>query len=167
MSGKKVDSVTGEALPAEVVQAAIAPAAREGDVISAYLKTEVEPSPIASEAIHRGIIEEILSKTTLDEILGDDEPEELGNFVGRVITITGYTQQDSEFPTGPPVYFNIKLIDKETGEHRTSNTSEQNVMAQLLAIERNNLFPFECRPEYSKRPNKYNRSMIRLKKADN
>lgn len=166
MSGKKVDSVTGEPIAAEVVKAALQPAAREGDVISTYLKTEVESSAIASEAVHRGIIEEILSKNTLDEILGDDEPEELSNFVGRVITITGYTQQDSEFPTGPPVYFNLKIIDEETGERRTSNTSEQNVMAQLLAVERNDLFPFKCRPQYSKRPNKYNRSMIRLRKAE-
>lgn len=166
MSGKKVDPVTGDTVLPAVVEAAVLPAVREGDVISRYLTTEVDSTAIASEAVHRGIIEEILSKNTLDEILGDDEPEELGNFVGRVITITGYTQQDSEFPTGPPVYFNIKLIDEETGERKTSNTSEQNVMAQLLAVERNDLFPFKCRPQYSSRPNKYNRSMIRLRKAE-
>lgn len=166
MSGKKVDSVTGEVVVQEAVAAVLETPARKGDVISQYLKTETESTEIPSGDVHRGIIEEIMAKTTLDDILADDEPEPLSNFVGRVITITGYKANDSEFAEGPPVYFNLSIIDEETGEKRTSNTSEQNVMAQILAVERNDLFPFKCRPRYSGRPNKYNRSMIKLGKAE-
>lgn len=166
MAGKKVDPVTGEVDIAEVVTAAVAIPARKGDVISRYLRTETESVDIPTGDVHASIIDEIMAKTTLDDILADDEPEPLSNFVGRVITITGYKANDSEFEEGPPVYFNLSIIDEETGEKRTSNTSEQNVMAQILAIENAALFPFKCRPKYNGRPNKYNRSMIKLGKAD-
>lgn len=166
MTGKKVDPVTGEMVVKDAVTAALAVPERKGDAISAYLTTETDKTDVASGDVHKAIVEEIMSKTTLDDILATDEPEPLSSYVGRVIKILEFKANDSEFQEGPPVYFVIKVIDEETGEKRTISTSEQNVMAQLLACERNNLFPFRCRPRNSSRMNKFNRYMIRLGRVE-
>lgn len=166
MAGKKVDPVTGEMVIQEAVAATVAVPTRRGDAISAYLRTETDQTEVASGDVHKAIVDEIMAKTTLDDILATDEPEPLSDFIGRVITIESFKANDSEFQEGPPVYFVIKVIDEETKERRTISTSEQNVMAQLLACETNGLLPFKCRPRQSNRMNKYNRYMIRLGKAE-
>lgn len=166
MAGKKIDSVTGEVVVAEVVETATTVQPRPGDAISAYLRTETERVDVATGDVHKAIVDEIMAKTTLDDILATDDPEPLSSYVGRVITVESFKVNDSDFEEGAPIYMVIKAIDEETGERRTISTGEQNVMAQLLACERNNLLPFKCRPRNSNRMNKFNRYMIRLGKAE-
>lgn len=166
MSSKpKVDSVTGEALPA-VVEAALAPARREGDVISRYLRAEQEDTSVSSTDTHAAIIDEIMESQSLDELLENSEPEDLTSFVGRVITIREYSVNDSEFQNGAPIYLALKVTDEETGERRVITTGEQNVMAQVIRAKDAGWLPFKCRPFQSNKPNKYGRYIIRLGKAD-
>lgn len=166
MSGKKVDSVTGEVVVAEVVEAVVTPAARKSDVISRYLSEERERTDVASTDTHKAIIEEIMASQTLDDLLGNAEAESLENFVDRVVTVREFSINDSEFPDGAPIYLAIHLTDEETGEKRVATTGEQNVIAQLMAAQDRGWLPLRCRPQRASRPNKFGRYMIRLGKAE-
>lgn len=166
MSSKKVDSVTGEAVVAEVVSTALAPAKRDGDVISRYLRAEVENTDVASTDTHAAIVEEIFNSQTLDELLENSEPQNLTEFVGRVITIRDFKVQDSEFEGGAPIYMALKVTDEETGERAVITTGEQNVIAQMLTAKDRGWLPFKCRPFQSRKPNKFGRYLIRLGKAE-
>lgn len=166
MSSKKVDSVTGEVVVADVVAAAVEPTARQGDVISRYLREEVENTDVASVDTHAAIVEEIFNSQSLDELLDNTEPESLKEYVGRVITIRDYKIQDSEFEGGAPIYMALKVTDEETGERRIVTTGEQNVIAQLITAKDRGWLPLKCRPFESRKPNKHGRYLIRLGKAD-
>lgn len=166
MAGKKVDPVTGEVELPAVVEAAVLPAVREGDVLSRYLTVEQENTDVASTDTHKAIVDEIFSSTTLDELLENTEPEDLKNFIGRVITIREYSVNDSEFEKGAPIYFALKVTDEETGERRVITTGEQNVMAQVMTAQQRGWLPLRCRPYQANKPNKHGRYLIRLGKAE-
>lgn len=166
MSGKKVDPVTGESVLPDVVQAAVLPAVRQGDVISRYLREEQQNTDVASTDTHAAIVDEIFSSESLDELLENTEPEDLKNFIGRVIVIREYSANDSEFEQGAPIYFALKVTDEETGERRIITTGEQNVMAQVMTAEQRGWLPLRCRPVQANKANKHGRYLIRLGKAD-
>jgi hypothetical protein len=166
MSGKKVDSVTGEVEVADVVTAAVEPAKRRGDVISAYLHKDVATVDVNPTDTHRQIIEEIMEAQTLDDLLANEEPEDMVNFVGRVIIIRDYSINDSDFAEGAPIYVALKVTDEESGERRVITTGEQNIMAQVITAKERGWLPLKCRPIQSTRPNRHGRYLIRLGKAD-
>lgn len=166
MSGKKVDSVTGEVVVSEAVTAAVEPAKRRGDVISGYLLKETDKVDVNPTDTHRQIIEEIMESQSLDDLLANEEPEDIKNYVGRVITIRDFSVNDSEFEDGAPIYVALKVTDEETGERRVITTGEQNIMAQVITAKERGWLPLKCRPFQSTRPNRHGRYLIRLGKAD-
>lgn len=166
MSGKKVDPVTGEVVVAEAVTTAVEPVQRRGDVISAYLHKDVARVDVNPTDTHRQIIEEIMEAQTLDDLLANEEPEDIVNFVGRVITIRDYSINDSEFADGAPIYVALKVTDEETGERRVVTTGEQNIMAQVITAKERGWLPLKCRPVQATRANRHGRYLIRLGKAD-
>lgn len=166
MSGKKVDPVTGEAVVAEVVSAALAPAKRQGDVVSQYLYTDDERVKVDPTDVHKAIIEEIMASTTAEELFADTDTDDLSEYVGRVIEVRDFSVNDSEFETGAPIYLAIKVTDVETGERRIITTGEQNVMAQLILAKQRGWLPAKLRPTQARRMNRHNRYPIRLVKVE-
>jgi hypothetical protein len=150
----------------DAVTAALEPAKRRGDVISEFLYTERERADVNPTDTHRQIVEEIMSSTTLDDLLANEEPEDIVNFVGRVITIRDFSINDSDFDEGAPIYIALKVTDEETNERRIITTGEQNIMAQMITAKDRGWLPLRCRPIQATRANRHGRYLIRLGKAE-
>lgn len=136
--------------------------AREGDAISPFLNQEndgVEPDPGATYA---AIITEIMASESVGDVLNLPEAEKLETYVGRTIRIHGFSVNDSEFETGPPVYFTVKGYEVDSGERVIINTGEQKVMAQLMRLHMFGAFPIDATVVAAKRPNRYGRMPLAL-----
>lgn len=161
MAGKDLTKTEGPPAPTVVeVAAGIVP--RDGDIIGKYLRIETKDDEVAAEVTHTQIIEEILAAQTVSEILEVLDPEKWDPFVGRHIRLLGYKHIDSEYETGPPVYFVVKLFDCETDTKHLVVTGEQAVMAQLMKLQAINAFPVDVIPKIPNKPNKYGKYLVRL-----
>lgn len=163
MAGKDVAKVE-ETLPDNVVEVAAGIIPRDNDVISRYLMTEREDVEVTREATHAAIIGDIMTATTVDDVLEVLEPEELDVFQDRHIRIDGFDQRDSEYEAGAPIYVTLKVFDEEHKSKHLINTGQQAIIAQMLKLHALNAFPVHVVPTASKRPNKFGRYMFRLKK---
>lgn len=136
--------------------------AREGDVLSKYLRIEEEKTELDGSAGYAAIIGEIMGSTSIDDVLNLPEPSHLTDWVDKPIEIGGWVHRESDFEGGPPVYFTVVGTDMSTGKRILINTSEQPVMAQLLKLRELDAFPCRIVVRASTRPNKYGKHMHRL-----
>lgn len=161
MAGKDLAKTEGPPAPTVVeVAAGIVP--RDKDIIGKYLKFETKDDEVAAEVTHTQIIEEILAAETIADVLEVLDPEKWEPFVGRHIRLLGYKHIDSEYDTGPPVYFVVKLMDVETDTKHLVVTGEQAVMAQLMKLDVLKAFPVDVVPKVPNKPNKYGKYLVRL-----
>lgn len=88
------------------------------------------------EEISRGIMEQLLSATS------DDELQDFGNAVGWKelldvpIELRGFRWRVSEFVEGAPIYFIVSGTRLDTGDGVTLTTGSLNVLAQLSNMAR-------------------------------
>lgn len=150
----------GEIVP--VVDAVGELVRRDGDVVSRFLDREADSIEVDPEAAYAAIIDEIMTASSVTDVLNLPEPEKLEAFADRPIEIHGYKIQESDFEQGAPVYFTIGAVDLQTGKKVIINTGVQSVMAQLLRLKFLNAFPVRVIPKESPRANRFGRKPIRL-----
>jgi hypothetical protein len=138
---------------------------RRGDVLGKYLAANDGNLDVAPDAIHSGIIQEILGADTADDVLQVWEPEKLESFTGRRIRLLEFRMQDSDFEEGAPVYAAVKVLDVDAGTRHLITTGEQAIMAQLLRLEQLSAYPIDVIPIQASRPNRHGRYLMRLKGA--
>lgn len=165
MAGKALQA-KDEPADAEIVQAAVGNAEREGDHLSRYLATEVEDTETTALQTHAAIIHQILNAPDIDSVLEVFEPQKLEDFENRIIEIHGFQRQESDFDQGPRFYMSVKVIDVENGTRHLINVGEQGIMAQLIRLDQLATFPIKVRVHMSKTANKYGRRLARFGKAD-
>lgn len=162
MATKKEPELT-PVVEAEIIEASTALVPRAHDVISKYLFEERENVDVTSTAKHEQIIKRILGAQSMEDAFEALEPEELENFVGRVVDILEFDKQESDFQEGAPLYVSIIVRDVDAGTKHLINTGEQVIIAQMIWLERNNAMPARMMVHRASKPNKFNRYLCRFK----
>lgn len=140
MTAKK-EPVKDEVI-AEVVSAELVPVSnREGDFISQYLTEEREETELGEGAGYEAIINKIMRATTEDELWSESSADKPSDVYRRRLIIAGYNVVDSDFPTGPPVYFAVNALDTVDNVERVILTGNQKIMAKLVTAQQRGWFP--------------------------
>lgn len=161
------------------------PPARKGDtgIFSRLLQADEQRNE-TSEDRHRQILEEILSRTSIDEILSAPEATPATEIVGKPLKVTGFKLMESEFVEGAPMYSIMKATMLETGEPVVVTCGWQALSAQLqaaaqvdevVAAEKEGrearygmvwqwafIAPFHCMVYQLRRPNRHGKYPLRL-----
>lgn len=90
---------------------------------------------------YQRIVEEILSKTTVDEIFSDQVTYNLEDIIGRPMTVMGFRVLASDYDQGAEIYVSIDVQFDGSTRQDIVNTGNQGVVAQLFAAHQSNLFP--------------------------
>lgn len=127
---------------AEVVSAELVPVStREGDFISQYLVEEREETNLEEGAGYAAILQKIMRASSEEELWAESSADKPEDVYRRKLIISGYNVVDSDFPTGPPVYFAVNALDTVDNVERVILTGNQKIMAKLLTAQQRGWFP--------------------------
>jgi hypothetical protein len=124
-----------------------------GDVITAYEAMLAEVPDAGNEGIE-GILEQIATATSAQEL---DEPWRaggLGKYVDVPLVVTGIRKMPSDFGSGLAFFLVVDGAVRATGEKVAVTTGSVSVVAQLVKAWSLNAFPLLVVPRLAKRPTK-------------
>lgn len=165
MTGKQLSKPDAEEAR-NVVQAAVVGDGRQGDVTSQYMNQEVQDPDVAAANVHAAIIQRIIESANLDSVLEYFESEKLEAFENRVVLIEEATWRESEFDTGPPVYYSLMIKDVDTGTRHLINTGEQRIMAQCWKFQEMKAIPLTVVVRLAKKANRFGRRLAAFTKPE-
>lgn len=160
-------------------------AVRKGDTgIFGRLLSAADRPDETSDDVHRQILEEILSRTTYEDILAAPESVPAVDMIGVPLRVLGFKLQESEFEEGAPAYSVMRATVLETGEPIVVTCGWQALSVQLQAAAQADevmiakaegrdpvyglvwrwafVNPFHCKMYQLRRPNKHNKYPLRL-----
>jgi len=113
------------------------------DELQAILLDELEPPEVSTdpEAISREIMLQILSAETDEDMLSVGQATSWQELLGIPIELRKFRWLPSRYDQGAKVFFVVTGVRLDNGENVVLTTSGQNVLAQLINLERRKRFP--------------------------
>jgi len=113
------------------------------DELQAILLDELEPPEISTdpEAISREIMLQILTAETDEDMLAVGKATSWQELLGVPVELRKFRWLPSRYDQGAKVFFVVTGIRLDNGENVVLTTSGQNVLAQLINLERRKRFP--------------------------
>jgi hypothetical protein len=119
------------------------PAPGSLDELQAILLDELEPPEVSTdpEAISREIMVQILSAETDADMLAIGQATPWQELMGLPVELHKFHWLPSRYDKGAKVFFVVTAIRLDTGENVVLTTSGNNVLAQLINLQRRKRFP--------------------------
>jgi len=119
------------------------PAPGSLDELQAILLDELEPPEVSTdpEAISREIMLQTLSAETDEDMLNVGQATSWQDLLGVPIELHKFRWLPSRYDQGAKVFFIVTGVRLDSGENVVLTTSGQNVLAQLINLQRRNRFP--------------------------
>lgn len=119
------------------------PAPGSLEELEAILMDELEPPEVSSdpEAISREIMLQILRAETDEDMLAIGSATSWQELLGIPVELRKFHWLPSRYDQGAKVFFVVTGTRLDTGENVVLTTSGQNVLAQLINLQRRDRFP--------------------------
>ena len=123
------------------------PAPGSLDELEAILMDELEPPEVSTdpEAISREIMQQILKAETDEDMLAVGRATSWQELLGIPVELRKFHWMPSRYDQGAKVFFVVTGTRLDSGEDVVLTTSGQNVLAQLINLQRRNRFPSNWR----------------------
>jgi len=114
--------------------------------------TAVEQIPAEGGGGVEGILAQLLSAETVDDLNAPWETTNGRSLAGRTLVIRDIIRRPSSFAEGPQLFLVVQSADRKTGEELTWTTSALAVILQLAVAYVMGMFPLQAEVVVAERP---------------
>lgn len=146
--------------------AEVVPVVNEYDTgIASWLERQRDDTQTGPVATYRAIVEQVLDSKSIFDVLCPPDVLTCRETWGKPFVLTAVRFNESSYEQGAPIYASMEIVWPDTQKKDIINSGVQRMVAQLLVLHKENVFPLLVQIERSNTVNEYGNYMYWLKFA--